>query len=244
MRLLNKVRKTVKNEGIIVLSIRAIRLAYRKIKPLLPERYGEYQGYKVPSHRMLETVIDVKEKNRPNYESGLIDALEKNVQEGDEVVILGGGLGVTAAKASELTGSPSRIKLFEASKKQVQKIRKTLFLNNLEGVQVEHALVGKNIDVYGSLDGAKKVRADEIPECDVLEMDIEGSEKEILENLQIRPRTIIVETHGNKGAPTSVVKEKLRNLGYRISNVRLAENLIELKEKDIRIVTAKKTTSS
>jgi hypothetical protein len=54
-------------------------------------------------------------------------------------------------------------------------------------------------------------------------MDCEGSETDILKNMNIRPRVIIVETHGFLGAPTENTLESLKCMGYIVENAGLAE---------------------
>jgi hypothetical protein len=48
-------------------------------------------------------------------------------------------------------------------------------------------------------------------------MDCEGAEVEILRELTIEPRVILVETHGVLGAPTDVVASLLEKRGYVVS---------------------------
>ena len=63
-------------------------------------------------------------------------------------------------------------------------------------VTVEEAIVGDPTTLYqGMADDAEVVHPADLPACDVLEMDCEGSELGILEGMQIRPRVLIVELH-------------------------------------------------
>lgn len=57
----------------------------------------------------------------------------------------------------------------------------------------------------------------ELPDCDVLELDCEGSELSILQSLSIRPQLIFIEIHPHKGGfgPYAVLEE-LDQLGYDI----------------------------
>jgi hypothetical protein len=57
----------------------------------------------------------------------------------------------------------------------------------------------------------------------VLELDCEGAEVEILRELTIQPRVILVETHGLYGAPTHLVASLLEKRGYIISDRGVAE---------------------
>jgi len=62
----------------------------------------------------------------------------------------------------------------------------------------------------------KVVSAKELKKCNVLEIDCEGAEVDILKELDIKPRVIIVETHPSKGASTKKVSKIMRNRGYRV----------------------------
>jgi hypothetical protein len=54
-------------------------------------------------------------------------------------------------------------------------------------------------------------------------LDCEGAEVEILRELIIRPRVILVETHGLFGAPTDLVASLLETRGYVVSDRGVAE---------------------
>ena len=64
--------------------------------------------------------------------------------------------------------------------------------------------------------------ASQLPPCNVLELDCQGAEVEILRELVIQPRVILVETHELYGAPTDLVASLLKRRGYIISNRGLA----------------------
>ena len=54
-------------------------------------------------------------------------------------------------------------------------------------------------------------------------MDCEGAEVEILCEMTIEPRVILVETHGVLGAPTDLIASVLENRGYVVSDRGIAE---------------------
>jgi hypothetical protein len=54
-------------------------------------------------------------------------------------------------------------------------------------------------------------------------LDCEGAEVEILRELVIQPRAILVETHGLNGAPTDLVASLLEKRGYVVSHRAVAE---------------------
>lgn len=240
MNLISKSIRALDEGGIKTLISRTIRHFYRRISGFLPQRYGSYNGVKVPSHKLGEILIKDEKAEKPNYEKGIVNSMEENVRKGDKIVILGGGVGVTAVTAANFSGDDSNVEVFEGSSEQMEKIEKTLEKNDSREISVNHAVVGDDIDVWGSTNSAKHIKPSEIPECDVLEMDIEGSEIGVLENLEKEPRVIIVESHGNKGAPTNKVKELLRDLSYTIENVEIAEDRENARKNDIKVITGKK----
>lgn len=71
-------------------------------------------------------------------------------------------------------------------------------------------------------------------------MDCEGAEIEILENLTIRPRVILVESHGMLDAPSSEIEELLNELSYSVKSKEIADRGLEdtCLEYDIYSLTA------
>ena len=62
-----------------------------------------------------------------------------------------------------------------------------------------------------------------LPDCEVLQLDCEGSELEILRDLTIEPGAVLVETHGVFGAPMNIVASLLDKAGYLVSDLAPAE---------------------
>lgn len=240
MKLASKAIKAVKDGGITTLVKRTARYLYKEVSWALPQRFSNYNGVKVPSYRYGEHLIKNKEFDRPTYEKGIINSMEENIRKDDKVVVLGGGIGVTAATAAKLCGDASKVELFEGSKDQVRKIEKTLGKNNSEAITVNHAVVGEKIDIWGTSKDAEHISPSNLPKCDVLEMDIEGSEIGVLNNLEVEPRVIIVESHGKNGSSTEEVKKILKELSYEIKNIELAEDKEIARKNDIKVITATK----
>lgn len=82
-----------------------------------------------------------------------------------------------------------------------------------------HTIVGDDHHLEGDAGAADVISPMELPPCDVLEMDCEGAETAILSELEIQPRTIIVEAHWN----INEIKSNLAELGYSIVSEMLAE---------------------
>jgi tRNA A58 N-methylase Trm61 len=158
----------------------------------------------------------------PDYEEKLVTALRSAVQPGNTVVVVGGGNGITAVVAAKLAGPGGHVICYEASSEQLPLIQQT-FRRNKVDVDLRFAAVGEAISVYGDGEVAPVVAPEELPECDVLELDCEGAERIILGRMTIRPHVIAVETHGVYGSPTKSVREALEKLDYAVTDLGIAE---------------------
>jgi hypothetical protein len=72
-------------------------------------------------------------------------------------------------------------------------------------------------------------------------MDCEGTEVDILRDMTIRPRAMLVETHGIFGAPTHLVASLLEERGYSVTDRGVAETHWTdfCNKHDIRVLSAK-----
>lgn len=168
----------------------------------------------------------------PDYEEKLVKALGRTVRPGDRIVVVGGGNGTTAVVAARLTGPTGQVICYEASSGQLPVIRETFRRNDVR-VDLRFAAVGEAIGVYGNEQPAPVLAPEDLPACDILEMDCEGAERIILDRMTIEPRAIAVETHRVYGAPKEQVRDQLERRGYRVDDLgiaepRLAETCIEL----------------
>jgi len=208
------------------------------IAALLPSICAQYNGVETFGAKLFDNYISWRKKNKPSYESGLVDSLIQNVDSSDHVVIVGGGWGVTAVRSAQVVGSDGKVSVFEGSESQIAKVNSTIELNGVsDRVDINHAVVGPNIGVYGNTGDAEIVSPSDLPKCDVLELDCEGSELEILQNLELRPRVIIVESHGRYNSSTKDVIDTLNDLNYHIKSVSLAEISEHCIQHDIRVIT-------
>ena len=113
---------------------------------------------------------------------------------------------------------------FEGAAEGVAKTRETVGINRLDAaLTVVHAVVARSVAVYGTEPESTPVDPADLPACDVLELDCEGAETDILAEMTIRPRAILVETHGFYGATTERVVEQLHGLGYTTDVIGPAE---------------------
>jgi len=237
MDILRKGIKLLFEEGIDELFVQSYS---HFVAPVLPNTQADYNEVQVLAAKLFDRHLPWRQKHNPHYESGIIESLVQNAVPSDRVVIVGGGWGVTAVRSAKLVGPNGKVTVFEGSKSQVAKIKSTIDLNDVtNGLEINHAVVGPNIRVYGHTGNADHVSPSELPECDILELDCEGSELHILENLEIRPRVIIAESHGMYNSSAQNVVDKLESQDYRVKSVSLAEKSNEdfCKENDVKVVT-------
>lgn len=158
----------------------------------------------------------------PEFEDGTSTALRRRVRRGDDVVVVGGGHGITTVVAARMTHFEGSVTTFEANSEMLETLERTVRVNRVEDlVTLKHAAIGPvgegSKETFGPPDGDRRGPA-EIPDCDVLELDCEGSELDILDGLEARPRAIVVETHEPIGVPSEEVAAALADLGYRVEN--------------------------
>jgi hypothetical protein len=241
--MLSKVRDIIQAQGISGLASRSIAYAYRQgVRPFIPTREPiHYAGSIRICHdvkwgdRIVPKSWVPALGNQPDYEVTLVAGLKETIKSGDKVVIVGGGVGVTATVAALCTGPSGTVECFEGSKQHVRFVRQTAARNNINNVSVHHAVVAKSIAVYGS-DQGSVLPPSQLPACDVLQLDCEGAEVDILRELTIQPRVILVETHGLYGAPTDLVASLLGKRGYIVSQRGEADSSDHCKKYDIRVL--------
>lgn len=214
---------------------RALAFTYRTlIRPLLPVTRPALYADMISSfdYRMGDAVLP--RRFRPStvddiegYEEQLIASLRAHVRSGFDVVIVGGGTGITAAAAAKLVGDGGSVTCYEASSAQLAAIRACCRRNDIaHRVDLRFATVGIPAHVYGrrkSRNGPL-THARDLPGCDVLELDCEGAERVVLAEMTIRPGVIIVETHGQYGSPTGQVFNQLVRMGYAVTDLGVAES--------------------
>ena len=85
----------------------------------------------------------------PNYEGVLVEALRTYVRAGDNVVVVGGGEGVTVAVSAQAAGRDGTVICFEGNEDCANNVRTAAKRNGVaEQVKVHHAIVGKDVNVY------------------------------------------------------------------------------------------------
>lgn len=212
-------------QGSIALLVKAIGFIYRRtLRRILPTTgYYTNAGIPVRERKPLDSVIPgIPYTDNPDHESALISELRDKVQPGDQVVVIGAGSGTTSVIAANLVTESGSVIAFEGSGSRVRQARKTIALNGVQGrSKVRHAVVGPAIHLSSSAENeVERLPPTELPDCDVLELDCEGAERKILDEMKITPRIIIVETHPHLNAGPDDIREILQRKGYSVVNER------------------------
>ena len=151
----------------------------------------------------------------PRYEDAEVNALREYCNVGDSVVIVGGGLGVTTVIAGNLIGEDGEVHTYEAQEDRYEQIRRTTEHNELSNrVTIHHSFVGENRGDEVAADTVITV-PDQIPTCEYLELDCEGSEGYIIEHMNIKPRTISAEIHKSE-VSYNEIRDALSRKGYEV----------------------------
>ena len=189
--------------------------------------------------RLLKRFLPPDLRDNSSYEQGLITGLKSTVRSGDKVVVVGGGEGITTAIAALLTGASGSVICFEGDQAGIESVKRTAEANNVpDRVECIHAVVGPNLGVFGTAVSDVCIAPRDLPKCDVMEMDCEGSEVQILSEMVIRPRAVIVETHGFNGASTALVTGILEQRGYEVEDLGLAEPKAACVRRDEHVLLA------
>jgi len=240
--------RNVNFRGALRLPIRVAQALYRRIiRAMLPGEPVVYDGIKTAVDRKWgDDALPVGwkpegTKDAPDYEEKLLLGINRVVKPGHRVTVIGGGHGITAIAAALRTGPSGAVTCYEAGRGHARAIRRAARRNAVhDRLTVKHAVVGKAVDVWGTGSPAPVFSATSLPECDVLEMDCEGSERLILDEMTIRPPAILVETHGHLGAPTDSIGERLIKMGYDVEDLGLTEPSMAAgcEQCDIRVLLA------
>lgn len=217
-----------RQEGLRELLPLAFAKMYVRIRPVLPAKgHVEKNDVVVPIKRRYgDGVVPrgaqwARARDRPKYDSGLVDSIRTHVNEGDTVVIVGGGLGVTTTVAARNVGDDGHVITYEAAADAAELVSQTVRLNGVsDRVSVNHAVVAREGRFLNpgtsSRGGAPQVSVDQLPDCDALVVDCDGPQVEILSNLPFRPRVVVVMTIATYDATEEEITELLRSRSYEI----------------------------
>ncbi|MDL0136571.1 hypothetical protein PNP85_13175, partial [Halobacterium salinarum] len=170
------------------------------IRSHLPIKYRLLAGVAVPDAPLLDFTADKRE-----YKKGLMSAIVDGLEEGNRVDLVGFGRGVSTVRAFD--AGAEHVTAYEAAEEMISLACKTVDVNRPFDPQlsVEQAIVGDPIEVYGDDSNASVQKPENLSDADVLILDCEGSELSIIDDLGSYPRTIICETHPERGVPTDEV---------------------------------------
>jgi len=216
-----------KSNPVFLIFKRAISKILIKWYNLPTRKIAVYNGVAIRNSPLLNK-IDVN----PDHEAQLIAAIRRYVENGETAVIVGGGTGPSTVVTAHQVGQKGSVTTFEAVEKLIKIIRETVDLNKVDDrVTIHHAIVEKPIYLPGEQGRTPLLPASKLPQCNALIMDCEGAELPILQNIKIRPRIIIVETHKHFGASEEKVGKVLTDLNYQIVSK-------DLRSDDIFVLTA------
>jgi hypothetical protein len=158
------------------------------------------------------------------YEEALVKMLRQTVLPGDNVVVVGGGWGVTACVAAEAVGKSGKVICYEGNLRNAERTRRAAELNEVaDRLEVVSAIVARDVGIYDGQKAGKVLDPEALPPCRILQLDCEGAEIDIFKGMKIEPEIIIVETHGFLGTPTDSVAETLEQRGYEVRHMGWAE---------------------
>jgi hypothetical protein len=186
----------------------------RLLRERLPRKLAVCNGVTARAARLLDATDVI-----PDYEAALVDGIRTCVRRGDEVVVVGGGYGVSSVVAARRAGPDGSVTTYEGAAEHVDLVAETCSLNGVaDRVTVEHAAVGSDPNLYTDAGSARPVRPVDLRACDVLVLDCEGAETEILADVRPLPRSVVVETHGQFDAPPATVRAALTDRGLTVDS--------------------------
>jgi hypothetical protein len=189
----------------------SLRTVYNAtIRSRLPRKIGYFNGVAVRAPRLFDLT-----DHMPDYKAEQMDCIAAAVEDGDTVVNVGGGYGVSTVVAARRVGSSGRVVTFEPAAEVLEPLRETAEMNGVaDRVELRHAAIGSPSHPKGSIEGADALPPSALPECDVLILDCDGAEAEIVPRLEIRPRDLVIESHPRYGVDTEALLSTLGDLGY------------------------------
>jgi hypothetical protein len=172
-----------------------------------------YDGVAVPS-----VESEVGRDYKPDREAACGDALCRHAERGDEVVVVGGGRGLTTVIAARMTHFEGSVTVYESNSTMLETLRRTIEVNRVADlVTTVHAAIGsvseQAEELFGPGDG-ERLDPSALPECDVLEMDCEGAEL-------AAPKYVSVERPKTFASPSQIsVRPRLYSSAVSTSSIR------------------------
>jgi hypothetical protein len=156
-------------------------------------------------------------------ELGILLSHDDIYKEEDIILAVGVGSGISLIHNCKKDRGPGSFIGIDGSKDQIEIAKDNARLNEADFSKfiLIEGFVGKPTNVYGS-ENQKSTNTVDINKLDfdVLELDCEGSEIEILEELTARPRHIIVEMHPvYRGIDIVDFLEMMKSKGYILADI-------------------------
>lgn len=208
--------RVLRRDGPVALARRGTRFAVTGLLSSVfgtPSRkVGVYNGVAVRNIPLLG-----REDVNLGHERQLIDAIRRYVPPGSDIVVVGGGSGPSTVVSARQAGNAGRVTVFEGTRRLTDTIEETARLNAVsDGIAIRHAIVGEPQALSGDPGDAEVVPPEDLPDCDALVLDCEGSERPIIDAMTIEPETVVVETHAHYDSPASLIAELLDERGYEV----------------------------
>jgi len=211
-------------------------LYHNYIWPNLPEttEYRQLQGVKaLPRKRLFETALPFTTPASDQSEDPAYNAMIcRHVSEGDSVVLVGGGWGVSTVIAANSVGDTGHVHTYEAADTMYSRVQAAVRINGVEDrVSVTHGVVSDVCQLMGEEndEGAKVIQSDDLPDCDALLIDCDGCEVGLLNDLEKLPQCLIVEHHAVNGGDGAVdyqpdeLERQINERGYEVTDREVGE---------------------
>ncbi len=169
------------------------------LRPVLPRKVIVHNGVPARTGRLLDA-----NDQRADWKAPLLESIRRQAKTGQRVVEVGGGFGICTAAIAKQVQPTGSVITYEGDPERCNAIRDTPHLNKIrEYVEIKNQFIAKNSN---------------IPDCDMMVLDCEGTELSIFSGeVSGDPDTIIVETHPDLGAETQDVIDILEAQGYTTS---------------------------
>jgi len=180
-----------------------ISTAYRYVRPALPWKEVEIEGFR------FDRRFKVIDTDHETYESETRELMREYLRPSDELLVVGGGTGITS-----ITASPhiQRVTAIEPDARTRDRFIHHIDRNGVDNVDVHLGWVGDADDPNRPAD----VAVFELVGHTAMEIDVEGNGLPIIPRIPDTVRTVFYESHPTIGVSTFDAIEGLRTQGFRI----------------------------